>query len=211
MALRSREMPRDPDRVKTPRAQVIGDGAPDQAGGAEHDNASLKEATSKVISAAQKIGGDVDVLVAGSNAGAVAAVAAKLAGVRKVLQADGPALAQQSAESLDALITPLMANYDALLFAASTTGKNAAPRIAAKLDVMQLSGVTAVENATTFVRPIYAGNAMITVTSAQPKNVLVVQATAFKAVAEGGSAVLPASAMVPRHTSPTGVKPAIGS
>ncbi|MGE0044584.1 MAG: electron transfer flavoprotein subunit alpha/FixB family protein [Hyphomonadaceae bacterium] len=155
---------------------------------AEHDNASVKDATHKVVTAAAAMGGDVDVLVAGENAGAAAQAAAKIAGVRKVLHADGASLAKQMAEPLEALITPLMANYDAVLFPATTTGKNAAPRVAAKLDVMQLSGVTGVESADTFVRPIYAGNAMLTVKSKDAKKVLTVQPTAFKAAGEGGSA-----------------------
>ncbi len=155
---------------------------------AEHDNTTLKDATHKVVSAAAAMGGDVDVLVAGSDAGAVAAAAAKIAGVRAVLHADGATLAKQMAEPMEALIVPLMGKYDAVLFPATTTGKNAAPRIAAKLDVMQLSGVTAVLGADTFVRPIYAGNALITVQDAQAKKVLTVQATAFKAAGEGGSA-----------------------
>ena len=155
---------------------------------AEHDNASVKDATNKVVTAAKAMGGDVDVLVAGSNAGGAAAAAAKIEGVRKVLHADGATLAKQLAEPMDALITPLAANYDAILFPASTTGKNVAPRVAAKLDVMQVSGVIGVEGADTFVRPIYAGNAIITVQDSQPKKVLTVQPTAFKAAGEGGSA-----------------------
>jgi electron transfer flavoprotein alpha subunit len=155
---------------------------------AEHDNASVKDATNKVVTAAKAMGGDVDVLVAGSNAGAAAAAAAKIDGVRKVLHADGATLAKQMAEPLEALIVPLMANYDAVLFPASTTGKNAAPRVAAKLDVMQVSGVIGVEGADTFVRPIYAGNAIITVQDSQPKKVLTVQPTAFKAAGNGGNA-----------------------
>ena len=157
---------------------------------AEHDNASVKDATNKVVTAAKAMGGDVDVLVAGSNAGAAAAAAAKIEGVRKVLHADGATLAKQMAEPLEALIAPLMANYDAVLFPASTTGKNAAPRVAAKLDVMQVSGVIGVEGPDTFVRPIYAGNAIITVKDEQPKKVLVVQPTAFKAAGNGGAAVV---------------------
>ena len=157
---------------------------------AEHDNASVKDATHKLVSAAKAIGGDVDVLVAGANAGAAAQAAAKIAGVRKVLHADGATLAKQMAEPLEALITPIMANYDAVLFPATTTGKNAAPRVAAKLDVMQLSGVIGVEGADTFVRPIYAGNAIITVKDEQNKKVLTVQPTAFKAAADGGSATV---------------------
>lgn len=155
---------------------------------AEHDNASLKDSTNKVVSAAKAIGGDVDILVAGQNAGPAAAEAAKIDGVRKVLHADGATLAKQLAEPLEALITPLMANYDAVLFPATTTGKNAAPRVAAKLDVMQLSGVIGVESADTFVRPIYAGNAIVTVKDEQPKKVLTVQPTAFKAAGAGGGA-----------------------
>ncbi len=155
---------------------------------AEHDNTNVKDATHKVVTAAKAMGGDVDVLVAGQNAGAAAAAAAKIEGVRKVLHADGATLAKQMAEPLEALIVPLMSGYDAVLFPASTTGKNAAPRVAAKLDVMQLSGVIGVESATTFVRPIYAGNAIITVEDNQAKKVLTVQPTAFKAAGEGGSA-----------------------
>jgi electron transfer flavoprotein alpha subunit len=155
---------------------------------AEHDNASLKDATNKVVAAAKAFGGDVDVLVAGSDAGAAAQAAAKIDGVRKVLQADGATLAKQMAEPLEALIAPLMANYDAVLFPASTTGKNAAPRVAAKLDVMQVSGVIGIEGPDMFVRTIYAGNAVITVKDAQPKHVLTVQPTAFKAASNGGSA-----------------------
>ncbi len=155
---------------------------------AEHDNASLKEATAKVVTAAQAIGGDIDILVAGHNAGAAAAAAAKIAGVRKVLHADAPPLAKQLAEAMDALITPLAANYDALLFPATTSGKNVAPRVAAKLDVMVISSATGVESADTFVRGTYAGNAVTVVKSSDSKKVLTVQATAFKAAGEGGSA-----------------------
>ncbi len=155
---------------------------------AEHDNASLKDATGKVVTAAKAMSADVDVLIAGSHAQDAAAAAAKIAGVRKVLHADAPSLAKQMAEPMDALIVPLMANYDAVLFAATTTGKNAAPRVAAKLDVMQVSGVIAIETADTFVRPIYAGNALVTVKDEQSKKVLTVQPTAFKAAGEGGSA-----------------------
>ncbi len=157
---------------------------------AEHDNASVKDATNKVVTAAKAMGSDVDVLVAGANAGPAAAAAAKIEGVRKVLHADGATLAKQMAEPLEALIVPLMANYDAVLFPASTTGKNAAPRVAAKLDVMQVSTIIGVESADTFVRPIYAGNAIITVQDTQAKKVITVQPTAFKAAGEGGSAAV---------------------
>ncbi|MGD9816148.1 MAG: electron transfer flavoprotein subunit alpha/FixB family protein [Hyphomonadaceae bacterium] len=162
---------------------------------AEHDNASLKDATNKVVTAAKAMGGDVDVLVAGSNASAAAAAAAKIDGVRKVLHADGVTLAKQLAEPMEALITPLMADYDAVIFPASTTGKNVAPRVAAKLDVMQVSGVIGIESATTFVRTIYAGNAVITVQDNQPKKVIIVQPTAFKAASKnGGASVEPVAA-----------------
>ena len=157
---------------------------------AEHDNASVKDATNKLVTAAKAMGDDVDVLVAGSNAGAAAAAAAKIDGVRKVLHADGATLAKQMAEPLEALITPLMASYDAVLFPATTTGKNAAPRVAAKLDVMQVSGVIRVEGADTFVRPIYAGNAIVTVKDEQAKKVLTVQTTAFKPAGDGGGAAV---------------------
>ncbi|MGE0830705.1 MAG: electron transfer flavoprotein subunit alpha/FixB family protein [Hyphomonadaceae bacterium] len=157
---------------------------------AEHDGASVKDATNKVVTAAAKMSGDVDVLVAGENAAAAAQAAAKIAGVRKVLHADGASLSHQVAEALEALITPLMANYDAVLFPTTTTGKNAAPRIAAKLDVAQLSGVTGVESADTFIRPIYAGNAMLTVQSTDSKKVLTVQPTAFAVAGDGGSAAV---------------------
>ncbi len=166
---------------------------------AEHDNETLKDATHKVVAAAKAMGGEIDVLVAGARAADVAAAAAKIDGVRKVLQADAPSLAKQMAEPMEALIVPLMGDYDAVLFAASTTGKNAAPRIAAKLDVMQLSGVIAVEGPDTFVRPIYAGNALITVKDAQKKKVLTVQPTAFKAAAEGGAAQV---AAIPAPSGP---------
>jgi electron transfer flavoprotein alpha subunit len=156
---------------------------------AEHDNVSVKDATNKVVAAARAMGGDVDVLVAGSNAGAAAAAAAKIDGVRKVLHADGVTLAKQMAEAMEALIVPLMDGYDAVLFPATTTGKNAAPRVAAKLDVMQVSGVIGVDGGDVFTRPIYAGNAIITVRDSQPKKVLTVQPTAFKAA--GNSAHAP--------------------
>ncbi len=155
---------------------------------AEHDNASVKDATKKLVTAAKAMSGEVDVLVAGANASGAVHAAAKIAGVRKVLHADGATLAKQMAEPMEALITPLMANYEAVLLPATTTGKNAAPRIAAKLDVMQISGVIGVESADTFVRPIYAGNALITVKDEQAKKVLTVQATAFKAAGDGGGA-----------------------
>jgi electron transfer flavoprotein alpha subunit len=161
---------------------------------ASHDNAQLSEATAKVVSAAQKIGGDVDVLVAGSDAEPVAEEAAKIAGVRSVLHADAEALEKQSAEAMEALLVPLAEKYDAILTAADTTGKNFMPRVAAKLDVMQISDAIAVEGADTFVRPIYAGNALMTVKSSDSKKIVTVRTTAFPAAASGGSAKIEALA-----------------
>lgn len=155
---------------------------------AEHDNATLSESTRAAVTAASKIGGDIDILVAGSGAGAVAEAASKIEGVRKVLHADGDSLAHPIAEALEALIVPLMADYDAMLAVASTVGKNFSPRVAAKLDVMQISDITAVESADTFVRPIYAGNAMKTVKSSDAKKVITVRPTTFEKAGDGGSA-----------------------
>ena len=155
---------------------------------ADHDNATLKDSTHKVVTAAQKISGDVDVLVAGQGCKAVADQAAKIAGVRKVLLAESAELGQGLAEAFEALVVPLMANYDALLTPATSQGKNLSPRIAAKLDVAQISDAIDVVDASTFVRPIYAGNALETVQSSDAKKVVTVRPTAFKAAAEGGSA-----------------------
>jgi len=155
---------------------------------AEHHHGALSDATHKVVTAALKFGGDVDVLVAGENAGTVAPEAAKITGVRKVLKAEGESLRKQTAEAMEALVVPLMAGYDAVFLAATTTGKNIAPRIAAKLDVMQLSEIIAIEDASTFVRPIYAGNAIQTVKSSDAKKVITVRGTAFGAAEMGGSA-----------------------
>ena len=155
---------------------------------AEHHHGALSDATHKVVTAALKFGGDVDVLVAGENAGTVAPEAAKITGVRKVLKAEGESLRKQTAEAMEALVVPLMAGYDAVFLAATTTGKNIAPRIAAKLDVMQLSEIIEVVDASTFVRPIYAGNAIQTVKSSDAKKVITVRGTAFGAAEMGGSA-----------------------
>jgi electron transfer flavoprotein alpha subunit len=155
---------------------------------AEHAHGALSDATHKVVTAATTFGGDVDVLVAGENAGSVAPAAAKISGVRKVLKAEGDSLRKQTAEAMEALVVPLMAGYDAVFIAATTTGKNIAPRIAAKLDVMQLSEIVGIVDASTFVRPIYAGNAILTVKSSDAKKVITVRGTAFPAAAEGGSA-----------------------
>jgi electron transfer flavoprotein alpha subunit len=155
---------------------------------AEHHHGGLSDATHKVVTAAAKFGGDVDLLVAGENAAAVAPEAAKVSGVRKVLQAEGETLRKQTAEAMEALVVPLMANYDAVFIAATTTGKNIAPRIAAKLDVMQISEITAVIDAETFERPIYAGNAIMTVKSSDAKKVITVRGTSFDAAGNDGSA-----------------------
>ena len=156
---------------------------------AEHDNAHLKGATLNVVAAATKIGGDIHVLVAGSGAQAVADQAAKIAGVSKVLLADGPSLADGLAENVAAQVVAVAAPYSHILFAATASGKNVAPRLAALLDVAQISEITAVDSPDTFERPIYAGNAMATVQSLDPVKVITVRTTGFDAVAaEGGSA-----------------------
>src|SRR3954467_10997955 len=155
---------------------------------ADHDNASLKDATHKTVTAALALSGDVDVLVAGKDAKAVADAAAKITGVRKVLLADSDELGEGIAESMEALVVPLMANYDAVLTPATSQGKNFSPRIAARLDVAQISEILDVVDASTFVRPIYAGNALETVTSSDAKKVITVRPTVFKAAADGGSA-----------------------
>jgi len=157
---------------------------------ADHDNASLKDNTHKTVTAALAVSGDVDVLVAGKDAKAAADAAGKIAGVRKVLLAESDALGQGLAEAVEALVVPLMSGYDAVLIPATSQGKNIAPRIAAKLDVSQISEIIEVVDASTFVRPIYAGNALETVQSADAKKVITVRATAFKAAAEGGSAAV---------------------
>ena len=156
---------------------------------AEHDNAALKAATLNTITAAQKIGGDIDVLVAGHDAAAAARAAAEVAGVTRVLHADAPQLAAPTAEAIAALTVGLAAPYSHILLPATGFGKNAAPRIAALLDVAQISDIIAVESPDTFVRPIYAGNAFATVQSKDAKKVVTVRATGFDAAAAtGGSA-----------------------
>ena len=155
---------------------------------AEHDNSNIKDATHKVVTAASKMGGDVDVLVAGKGVKDVMAQAAKIDGVRAVLGVDHVSLTRQLAEAMEAVVVPLMADYDAVLAPDTTTHKNYMPRVAAKLDVQQISSITGVESADTFVRPIYAGNAMATVQSSDSKKVVTVRTTAFDAAGEGGSA-----------------------
>ncbi len=160
---------------------------------ADHDNQSVKDSTHKTVTAAHGLSNDVDVLVAGTNTADLAAQAAKIAGVRKVLTAESAELGQGLAEAFEALIVPLMAGYDALLTPATSQGKNISPRIAAKLDVAQVSDVIEIVDATTFVRPIYAGNALETVQSSDAKKVLTVRPTVFKAAAEDGSAKIEAA------------------
>ncbi|OYY66434.1 MAG: electron transfer flavoprotein subunit alpha [Burkholderiales bacterium 28-67-8] len=158
---------------------------------AEHDNASLKGATLNTVAAALKIGGDVHVLVAGHEAGAAAQAAAQIPGVAQVLHADAPAFAHALAEAVAVQVLAQVAagGYSHVLFAATASGKNIAPRVAARLDVAQLSDITAVISADTFERPIYAGNAIATVQSADAVKVVTVRATGFDPVAaEGGSA-----------------------
>ena len=157
---------------------------------AEHDNASLKPATLNTVTAALQCGGDVHVLVAGHNAGPAAAAAAQIAGVSKVLHIDAESLAHGIAENLTAQIVALAASYSHLLFPATAAGKNVAPRVAAKLDVGQLSDVTKVLSPDTFERPIYAGNAIATVQSLDAIKVLTVRTTGFDAAALGGSAAV---------------------
>ena len=154
---------------------------------AEHDNASLKDATLAVVTAGGQLG-DVHVLVAGNGCDAAAQAAAKISGVAKVLVANDAIFANQLAENVAPLISGLMANYDAVLFPATAHGKNIAPRVAALLDVMQISDILSVESADTFTRPIYAGNAIATVQSTDAKKVITVRGTAFAKAAEGGSA-----------------------
>ncbi len=155
---------------------------------AEHDNTNLKDATHKTVSAAAKMGGDIDILVAGKGVADVVAAAAKIDGVRAVIGVDHDALERQLAEAMEVVVVGLMDGYDAVLAPDTTTHKNYMPRVAAKLDVQQISSVTGVESADTFVRPIYAGNAMATVQSTDSKKVVTVRATAFPAAGEGGSA-----------------------
>ena len=155
---------------------------------AEHDNKTLSPAVAKAMSAAKALGGTVHVLVAGTGTAPVAQAAAKLEGAAKVLHADAPQLGHQLAEEVAALIVGLMPGYDAVLAASTASGKNILPRVAALLDVMQVSDIIKVVSADTFERPIYAGNAIQTVQSTDKKKVITVRTTAFPAVANSGSA-----------------------
>jgi electron transfer flavoprotein alpha subunit len=155
---------------------------------AEHDNKTLKDSTSKALTAAKALGADVHVLVAGKDCKAVADAAAKLDGVKKVLLADATAYEHRVAEPLAALIVSLAGAYDAIVAPATTNGKNVMPRVAALLDVMQISEIIKVVAPDTFERPIYAGNAIQTVKSTDPKKVITVRTSTFQATGEGGSA-----------------------
>jgi electron transfer flavoprotein alpha subunit len=156
---------------------------------AEHDNQSLKAATLNAVAAAQQLGGDIDVLVVGSGCQAAADAAASVSGVASVLLADNAAYENQLAENVSLAVADVAAGYDAILAPATANGKNVMPRVAALLDVAQISDITAVIDADTFERPIYAGNVIATVKSSDPKKVITVRTTAFDAVpAEGGSA-----------------------
>jgi electron transfer flavoprotein alpha subunit len=157
---------------------------------AEHDNASLKDATHKALTAALQIGGDIHVLVAGHKADAAAKVAAKLAGVKKVLHAESAALERPLAEPMAAVILSLAAGYDHIMAPATTNGKNYMPRVAALLDVMQISDIAEVKSADTFVRLIYAGNAVQTVQSLDGKKVITVRTASFAAAGETGNAAI---------------------
>ena len=154
---------------------------------AEHDNSSLKVATLNAVAAAQAMGADIDILVAGANCGGAAEAAAKVAGVGKVLVADNAAYEHQLAENVSLLIAEVGAAYDNIVAPATSNCKNTMPRVAALLDVAQISEITSVESADTFKRPIYAGNVIATVKSTDAKKVITVRTTAYDAApAEGG-------------------------
>jgi electron transfer flavoprotein alpha subunit len=155
---------------------------------AEHDNKSVKKATLNAVAAAQKIGGDIAVLVAGHQAGEAAKAAAQIAGVKKVLHADAPHLADFLAENVTAVVVSIAKGYTHILAPSTSNGKNIMPRVAALLDVQQISDIVAVESPDTFVRPIYAGNALATVKSKDPIKVITVRTTGFDAVALGNNA-----------------------
>ncbi len=160
---------------------------------AEHDNAALKDATLSAVTAAGQLGGDIHVLIAGENARAAAEAASHVAGVSRVLLADAPAYAHALAETVAQLIVGLAGNYDAIMGPATASAKNILPRVAALLDIAQVSEVTAIHSPTQFERPIYAGNAIATVETSDSKRVLTIRATSFaKAAATGGSAPIEA-------------------
>ncbi len=157
---------------------------------AEHDHGTLKGATLNTVTAASQLGGEVHVLIAGQNAAGAAQAASQIAGVAKVLYADGASLAEQLAENVAAQVLQIAKNYSHVLFPAAAHGKNVAPRVAAKLDVAQVSEISKVIGPDTFERPIYAGNAIATVQSADAIKVITVRATGFDAAGQGGSAAI---------------------
>ncbi len=162
---------------------------------AEHSNEALSQATAKALSAALALGGEIHILVAGSNCKPAADTAAKLAGVTKVLVADAPHLAHGLAEEVTEVIVSIASSYSAIVAPATASGKNVLPRVAAKLDVMQISDITKVLSADTFERPIYAGNAIQTVQSTDATKVITVRTAAFQVAPDGGSAVVEAIAV----------------
>ena len=166
---------------------------------ADHDGTSVRDTTHKTVTAALKLGGDVDVLVVGSGAKAAADSAAKIAGVRKVLLAESAGLGHQLAEDVEETVLGLAAGYDAILSPATNDGKNFMPRLAAKLDVAPISDIVEVISADTFVRPIYAGNALETIQSSDAKKVITVRPTNFDAAGEGGSAPVESVAGTDAH------------
>jgi len=173
---------------------------------AEHDNVTLNDATRAAVTAAIQIGGEVHVLVGGENCASVVQQATKLTGVSKVLHADAPVLNRKLAEAMETVVLSVADGYQALLTPATASGKNFMPRIAARLDVMQISDITAVESADVFVRPIYAGNAMMTVKSSDAKKVITVRPTTFAKTGDEGAAGIetidvPAPAVAARFVS----------
>jgi len=178
---------------------------------ADHDNATLSDQTAKALTAASKLGSDVHVLVAGSGAKAAADAAAKLSGVTKVLLADDASLGNNLAEPLAALIVSLAGSYDAIVSAATSVGKNVLPRVAALLDVAQVSEIVEVVSADTFKRPIYAGNAIQTVQSTDAKKVITVRTASFAAAGEGGSAAIETISAAANPGLSTHVKDALSS
>jgi len=178
----------------------------------EHDNQTLKPVTLSLVTAAQQIGGDIDLLVAGEGAQPVAEAAAAIPGVRKVIHADHAAYAHQLAENLSKLVAGLAEEYSHILAPGTTTGKNIAPRVAALLGVNQISDIIGVEAPDTFKRPIYAGNAIATVKSADPVKVMTVRGTAFDAAdASGGSAAIETCDQVYQHPDVGFVEEALAS
>ncbi len=172
---------------------------------AEHDHTTLKSATLNAVAAAARIGGDIHLLVAGHNASGVAETAAKVAGVNKVLHADAAHLQGQTAENVAALVVGLAAPYSHILLPATGFGKNVAPRVAALLDVAQVSDIVAIESPDTFVRPIYAGNAFATVQSKDAKKVITVRTTGFDAAAASGGGAQVETVAVPADSGLTQV------